>query len=131
MSFRYVQSALILSVTPANTLHLCYDQFLSKRSHFESLFSDQGEDEEAVLPSWWPNDWWKETLRIVAEHHQRCRVDKKSNSLFAVHPALVVCSIKPLFKLVSVELEEANTETGRQMIRVHLNMIGERKFSAK
>uniref|UniRef100_A0A0V0J7X3 TRAPPC10/Trs130 N-terminal domain-containing protein n=1 Tax=Schistocephalus solidus TaxID=70667 RepID=A0A0V0J7X3_SCHSO len=130
---RYVQSALILSVTPRINLQCCYRQLEATGPYFFNLLHPNSQPADVIFPAWWPDDWWQESLAAVAEHHVRRaagQMGKKRISLLAPHPPLSVHSLRPLFKLVSVDLKDANPATHHQCILLQLNVSGYRQFYA-
>ncbi len=129
-----MQTSLILAITPRENLERCYEQLQTRGAYFDSLFGEGAcPDEEGIIPPWWPKDWWKQALDTVTEHYARISSARSSESspLHRVYPPLTVRSLRPLFQLVLVDLEEANQKTGRQMIRVHLSLIGVRPMIAR
>ncbi|VDD80195.1 unnamed protein product [Mesocestoides corti] len=131
---RYVQTALILSITPADYLENCYKILSNRCSHFDSLFEDgTASYEEAILPPWWPEDWWKHAVSTVAEHYARISSSSTSDvlPLHRVCPPLAVLSLRPLFHLSLIELDDANPHTGRQVVRIHLFVAGVRPILAR
>ncbi|BHF61227.1 Trafficking protein particle complex subunit 10 [Sparganum proliferum] len=130
---RYVQSALILSVTPQTNLQCCYRQLESTGPYFLNLVHPSTQPADVIFPAWWPDDWWQESLAAVAEHHARRsagQLGKKSASLLSPHPPLSVHSLRPLFRVVSIDLKDANPTTHRQCILLQLNVSGSRRFYA-
>ena len=130
-AFRYVQTALILSITPAKYLHHCYELLKRRGSYFDNLFGESATFDSiepvTILPPWWPGDWWRHTLETVAEHFERIAptaMPTEALSLQRMLPPLTAHSLRPLFHLVSLDLEEANPYTHCQVLRLHLRLIG-------
>lgn len=120
-------------MTPTKFLHHCYGLLKRRGSYFDNLFGegvplDMGEV-ETILPPWWPEDWWQHTLETVTEHYERIApsaISTEALSLQRTLPPLAVHSLRPLFHVVCLDLENANPHTHRQVIRLHLRLIGVR-----
>ncbi|CDS41145.1 trafficking protein particle complex subunit 10 [Echinococcus multilocularis] len=135
---RYVQTALILAITPTKSLHQCYDLLKRRGSYFDNLFGEgitaargAAAAEVAILPPWWPDDWWAHSLETVSEHYARIAPPPPLVETLSLHRPLMplaVRSLWPLFRLLSVDLEEANPHTHRQVIRLHLRLTGVRQM---
>lgn len=132
---RYVQTALILAITPTKSLHQCYDLLKRRGSYFDDLFGEGTTSargavaEVEILPPWWPEDWWTHALETVAEHYARVApppAPVETLTLRRPLMSLAVRSLWPLFRLLSIDLEEANPHTHRQVIRLHLRLTGVR-----
>uniref|UniRef100_A0A158REF7 Trafficking protein particle complex subunit 10 n=1 Tax=Hydatigena taeniaeformis TaxID=6205 RepID=A0A158REF7_HYDTA len=132
---RYVQTALILAITPTKSLHQCYDLLKRHGSYFDNLFGGctttarSSEGEVVILPPWWPEDWWTHAIETVAEHYARIAPPPAPAETLTLRPSLMpltVRSLWPLFRLLSIDLEEANPHTHRQVIRLHLRLSGVR-----
>ncbi|KAM7541060.1 hypothetical protein Aperf_G00000026623 [Anoplocephala perfoliata] len=141
---RYVQTALLLAITPATILHYCYDLLKRRGAYFGNLFGEGAIDFDAtsaekvaILPPWWPEDWWAHALETVAEHFARtaspAAISTSPENLTLRRPLvpLSVHSLWPLFRLHALDLEEANPHTHRQVIRLHLRLIGVRPMLVK
>ncbi|VUZ42271.1 unnamed protein product [Hymenolepis diminuta] len=141
---RYVQTALILAITPSSNLKLCYELLKRRGAYFDNLFgegaiaSDWSSPEKVtILPPWWPEDWWAHALETVAEHYARIipqGVTPMSPENLPLHRPLVPLSVRslwPLFRLHALDLGEANPHTHRQVIRLHLQLIGVRPILVK
>ncbi|KAL5970039.1 hypothetical protein TSMEX_002237 [Taenia solium] len=132
---RYVQTALILAITPIKSLHHCYDLLKRRGSNFGDLFGEgttatKGAAAEVViLPPWWPEDWWAHALETVAEQYARVASPPAPVEMLTLSRPLMplaVRSLWPLFHLLSIDLEDANPHTHRQVIRLHLRLTGVR-----
>ncbi|VDN13739.1 unnamed protein product [Dibothriocephalus latus] len=107
-------------------------QWRTERTQDVSVFRST-QPSDVIYPAWWPQNWWQESLAAVAEHHVRHNADqsgKKRMPLLAPHPPLSVHSLRPLFKLISVDLKNANAATHNQCILLQLNVSGYRRFYA-
>lgn len=134
---RYVQTALLLAITPLSNLHHCYDLLKHRGAYFDNLFGEgavafdtASTEKVTILPPWWPEDWWAHALETVAEHFARTAplvtAPSAPENLTLCRPLvpLSVQSLWPLFRLHALDLEEANPHTHRQVIRLHLQLIG-------